>query len=59
MYSPDWPRCPVCGEYALDGHVTCGRVACNEAEQRVRWQHGMMTKQEEECVLNSLPSKNG
>src|SRR2546427_4044550 len=55
MYPPDWPRCPVCDEYALDGHITCGKAECNEAEQRVRWQHGMMTKQEEECALNSLP----
>jgi hypothetical protein len=21
----DWPRCPNCGDYALDGQATCGR----------------------------------
>jgi hypothetical protein len=35
MSFPDnWPRCPVCDDYALDGHITCGRVECNESEQR-------------------------
>jgi hypothetical protein len=33
-YSPDWPRCPVCGEYALDGHITCGKADCDEGLQR-------------------------
>jgi len=33
-YPPNWPRCPVCDDYALDGHITCGRVECNEGEQR-------------------------
>lgn len=35
LYPRDWPRCPACGREALEGHVTCGRVACCEAEQRV------------------------
>lgn len=26
-YPPDWPRC-VCGDFALDGKATCGRVEC-------------------------------
>jgi hypothetical protein len=33
-YPADWPRCPVCGNFALDGHITCGDVHCNEGEQR-------------------------
>jgi len=36
FYPPNWPRCPVCGDYALDGHITCGRYECNEGEQRDR-----------------------
>jgi hypothetical protein len=35
-YPPDWPRCPVCGEHALDGHITCGRVECDETRERHR-----------------------
>lgn len=34
MYPPNWPRCVHCGDYALDGHITCGRLACNESEAR-------------------------
>lgn len=34
MYPPDWPRCPVCDEPALDGHITCGSVGCDEGGQR-------------------------
>ena len=33
-YPENWPRCPVCDDYALDGHITCGRFGCNEHEQR-------------------------
>ena len=33
-YPPDWPRCAACGDYALDGHVTCGRQECDEAKWR-------------------------
>jgi len=34
MYPENWPRCPSCGDYAMDGHITCGRVQCGEAAQR-------------------------
>lgn len=33
MYPPDWPRCR-CGDFALDGHLTCGRVECDESDAR-------------------------
>jgi predicted nucleic acid-binding Zn ribbon protein len=33
-YPYDWPRCPVCSDFALDDRITCGRVECNESEQR-------------------------
>ena len=33
-YPDDWPRCPRCGKHALDGHITCGSVECNESEAR-------------------------
>jgi hypothetical protein len=26
----DWPRCPNCGDYALEGRATCGRARCDE-----------------------------
>src|SRR5262245_27680831 len=29
-YPADWPRCPKCGEPALDGHITCGKFECDE-----------------------------
>jgi hypothetical protein len=32
-YPNDWPRC-ACGEPVLDGHLTCGDVACNESDAR-------------------------
>jgi len=54
MYLTNWPTCPICGDDVLDGHLTCGKTECNEAEQRVRWQHGMLTKEEVEDVLNDL-----
>jgi hypothetical protein len=28
------PPCPACGRPALDGHLTCGRVACDETGVR-------------------------
>lgn len=34
FYPDDWPRCPVCGDFALDGHITCGRLECDEQGQR-------------------------
>lgn len=33
-YPKDWPRCPKCGDYAMDGHITCGRFECNEGRTR-------------------------
>lgn len=36
LYPAGWPRCPVCGEPALDGHITCGAAACNESRERRR-----------------------
>jgi hypothetical protein len=33
-YPPDWPRCPACDDFALDGHITCGRAECDESGQR-------------------------
>lgn len=33
LYPPDWPKCH-CGEPALDGHLTCGRLECDEAQAR-------------------------
>jgi hypothetical protein len=32
-YPEGWPRCK-CGDYALDGHLTCGRVECDEGAVR-------------------------
>ena len=34
LYPVGWPRCVSCGEPALDGHLTCGRVECNEGRAR-------------------------
>lgn len=33
-YPANWPRCVSCGDYALDGHLTCGRVECDEGHAR-------------------------
>jgi len=33
-YPKDWPKCPGCGLPALDGHITCGKVGCDEAGRR-------------------------
>lgn len=35
-YPAFWPRCVFCGDFALDGHLTCGRATCNEREARDR-----------------------
>jgi hypothetical protein len=35
-YPENWPRCPNCGDFALDGHITCGRVECDEGDARRR-----------------------
>lgn len=34
MYPDGWPRCVTCGDFALDGHLTCGRHECDEARAR-------------------------
>ncbi len=34
-YPEGWPRCPACGQAALDGHITCGDVRCGEGARRV------------------------
>lgn len=34
IYPDNWPRCPVCDDPALDGHITCGRWECDEADMR-------------------------
>ena len=33
-YPANWPRCPSCGDFAMDGHLTCGRLGCDE---RAAW----------------------
>jgi hypothetical protein len=33
-YPAGWPTCPGCAMPALDGHITCGDVGCNEAGRR-------------------------
>ena len=33
-YPTDWPKCPGCGLPALDGHITCGNVECDEGGRR-------------------------
>ena len=35
-YPPGWPTCPSCDDFALEGHITCGRQACHEAMWRER-----------------------
>lgn len=44
-YPDGWPRCVSCGDAALDGHLTCGRVECDEGrarleQERVLEEHG-------------------
>jgi len=34
LYPRNWPRCPSCERPALDGHITCGDVRCDESGQR-------------------------
>jgi hypothetical protein len=47
LYPPNWPRCPVCGEPAMDGHLPCGGVTYGEAEQRDRMADGWRQRAEE------------
>lgn len=35
-YPAHWPKCPSCGGPAMDGHITCGRAACDETGERER-----------------------
>ncbi len=35
MYPSNWPKCEGCGRPALDGHLTCGDVACDESSARL------------------------
>ena len=35
MTAADWPHCPNCGDYALEGRATCGRPWCDEQCERV------------------------
>lgn len=39
-YPKDWPAC-ACGEPVLDGHLTCGRVTCDEGGARGRQQRAL------------------
>lgn len=34
MYPESWPKCPGFGDFALDGHLTCGKLQCGEAVAR-------------------------
>jgi hypothetical protein len=34
QYPADWPKCPSCGAPAMDGHITCGKAACDESGRR-------------------------
>ena len=41
MYPKDWPKCPACDAPALDGHITCGKLECDERAARIiREQYG-------------------
>jgi hypothetical protein len=37
MYPTNWARCH-CGDFVLDGHLTCGRAECDESAARERIQ---------------------
>jgi len=43
-YPKDWPRCH-CGEPVLDGHLTCGNIACDEAAARDQRQREWVASQ--------------
>jgi len=36
FYPPGWPRC-ACGLPVMDGHLTCGRLECDERGARERY----------------------
>jgi uncharacterized membrane protein YvbJ len=50
MHAMDWPRCPNCGDYALDGRTSCGRAWCDESVAR---QHKQSEKATERIHVNS------
>lgn len=55
LYPPNWPRCPGCGEPALDGHITCGRLECLEgAIRRARQRSGAFNVPTEDDVARVL-----
>ena len=39
IYPANWPRCLSCGDFALDGHITCGRAECDESGAREQRRH--------------------
>ena len=41
MHSKDWPRCPNCGDYALEGQATCGRSLCVKELQQGQGESGL------------------
>jgi hypothetical protein len=51
-YPADWPRCPVCDDFALDGHITCGRSECDESGQRNSRSHLEVTSWPKPRVSN-------
>jgi len=48
MYPENWPECPSCGEFALDGQVTCGSACCKEQLYRDIQRYQMNNKYEEQ-----------
>lgn len=45
FYPENWPRCPSCGDYALDGHITCGSADCGT---EASWRDGDAMDTEEQ-----------
>ena len=35
-YPPGWSKCATCDLPAMDGHLTCGRLECDERTARQR-----------------------
>ena len=50
MYPKDWPRCPRCGDFAMDGHITCGRFECNESSARDARAYGEWCRNPKACA---------
>jgi hypothetical protein len=57
LYPTTWPRCPVCGDYALDGHITCGRASCPEWVQRDLLPPLRVTQEDVDAVLAELTAR--